>query len=136
MTNHEEPPESQLKPDPIQKLPPLPPGDQGPIIEFRVGPFPPPDELRQYEELLPGFTDRSMTFIESEQRAQIDAQNQVSSNQRLQIILSGVISALTIIAGVILALLGYPSQGIIFGLGGTLLGTIRFIIGRFFNGHG
>ncbi|MYD32030.1 MAG: DUF2335 domain-containing protein [Nitrospira sp. SB0661_bin_20] len=135
-TRKEELPESQPEPEHIQRLLQSPPGEPGALIEFRIGPLPPPNELQQYEKILPGFTDRSMKIIEDEQRAQTNVQNQMLSNERLRINWSGVTTILAIISGVVLAWLGYPLPGVVFGLGGTLFGTIRFIIRRFFNGQG
>lgn len=87
MTTHkEELPESQPEPENIQRLLQSPPGEPGSLIEFRIGPLPPPHELRQYEEILPGFTDRSMKIIEDEQKAQTNVQNQMLSNDRLLIV--------------------------------------------------
>jgi uncharacterized membrane protein len=41
-------------------------------VEYRSSPYPAPAELRQYEEILPGFTERilSLTERESEHRIQ------------------------------------------------------------------
>jgi uncharacterized membrane protein len=41
-------------------------------VQYRSSPYPAPDELRQYEEILPGFTDRilSLTERESDHRIQ------------------------------------------------------------------
>lgn|GEM_PF-6117017 len=41
-------------------------------VQYRSSPYPAPDELRQYEEILPGFTDRvlALTERESEHRIQ------------------------------------------------------------------
>ena len=137
MTTHKEDlPESQPESENIQRLLSSPPGEPGPLIELRIGPLPPPNELRQYEEILPGFADRNMKIIEDEQKAQTNVQNQMLSNERLRINWSGGITILAIISGVVLAGLGYPLPGVVFGLGGTLFGTIRFIIRRFFNGQG
>ena len=137
MTTHKEDlPESQPESENIQRLLSSPPGEPGPLIELRIGPLPPPDELRQYEEILPGFADRNMKIIEDEQKAQTNVQNQMLSNERLRINWSGGITILAIISGVVLAGLGYPLPGVVFGLGGTLFGTIRFIIRRFSNGQG
>ena len=140
MTNHEElpevPPESPPESENLQRLPQSPPGEPGPFIELRIDPFPPPAELRQYEQILSGFTDRRMTFIENEQRAQIKAQDQMSKNERLRINGSVLVTSLSIISGVVLAWLGYPLQGVALGLGGTLLKTIQLIVNRFFNGQG
>ncbi len=86
MTTHKEDlPESQPEPENIQRLLSSPPGEPGPLIELRIGPLPPPNELRQYEEILPGFADRNMKIIEDEQKAQTNVQNQMLSNERLRI---------------------------------------------------
>jgi uncharacterized membrane protein len=35
-------------------------------VTYRSSPYPPPDDLRQYEEILPGFTDRILSLTERE----------------------------------------------------------------------
>ena len=53
-------------------------------LEFRLGPLPPPDDLKQYEQLSPGITDRMMTLIENEMAAQTKAQNDNAEPSNLE----------------------------------------------------
>jgi uncharacterized membrane protein len=51
-------------------------------IQMWQGPYPPPDAVRQYEEILPGAFDRMIAMAEQAQAAQIEANNHAQNYLR------------------------------------------------------
>lgn len=88
-------------------------GQVAPAFEAFIGPMPHPDFLERYEEILPGFSNRSLTILETEQknRYEIDKQaldlseKQIEHNTK-RLIIQRVTNTLvvTIIGGFGLAL--------------------------------
>lgn len=101
-------------------------------VEFRFGPLPPPDDLKQYEQLSPGITDRMMTLIENEMAAQAKAQTIMLNHQTWKIRGSAIISVLSLAVAAFFAWLGHPVPAVLVGIGGPILNTIHFIVARIF----
>jgi uncharacterized membrane protein len=98
--------ETTLAPN-LQKLPPQ--ERQHVIQEVTMmvgmaGPVPPPAIARQFEEMCPGFVDRSLKMAETAQRAEIDAsadERQKNQNYRIfGMTCAGLITLTLIISGV------------------------------------
>lgn len=51
------------------------PTSQQILVQATQSPYPPPDHVRQYEEILPGVFDRIVTMTERAQAAQIESMN-------------------------------------------------------------
>jgi uncharacterized membrane protein len=103
--------ETKLAPN-LQRLPPQ---DRQHVIEevtmmmvSMAGPLPPPVIARQYEEMCPGFVDRSLKMAETAQRAEIDAsadERQKNQNYRIfGMACAGVITLTLIASGVYIAI--------------------------------
>lgn len=101
-------------------------------VEFRFGPLPPPDDLRQYEQLSPGIADRMMTLIENEMAAQTKAQTKMLNNQTWKIRGSVIISVVSLAVAAYFAWLGYPIPAVFVGIGGPILNVIQSLIIRIF----
>ncbi len=104
------------------------------------GPLPPPEWLRQYEEVLPGIADRMMTLVESEVSNQHDA---AAHHRRMQeeAVSAGitmakrgqVVAALLglsfLVAAVVLALTGNALLGGVIGLADLVGIVVSFTLG-------
>ena len=109
------------------------------------GPMPPPDLLRQYEEIIPGSAERLLAMAEREARhrhtmEQTALQAEVELNQQL---LHGhqegekrgqrfalTIALVAIIGGLCTVIEGHPIAGTLFGGTGLGLIVIAFIRGK------
>lgn len=103
-------------------------------IKSYSGPIPSPEQLREFEAILPGLANRLVTMAENQSAHRIQTEKIVVNSQQRQ---SGVgqylgffISVLAICGGIFLAVNGHP------GVGGTLtsgtvisLATI-FVLGK------
>jgi len=79
-------------------------------LQVRSSPYPAPDELRQYEELLPGFTERILALTERESAHRIqDEQSQTHA------IIALAKRGQTYAFIVVLALIGVGGAGILSG---------------------
>jgi len=129
--------ETTLAPN-LQKLPPR---ERQTVIEevttmvAMSGPLPPPDIARQYEEICPGFVDRSLKMAEMAQQAEIDAdfdERQKNQNYRFFGMTCAVVITLSLIgAGVYIAVTVNVYAGIVTALTTFVASAIvTFIKGR------
>ena len=99
------------------------------------GPLPPPAIARQYEELCPGFVDRSLRMAEKAQDASIaDAQDRRDKNQFYRLfgmVCAGILSLSLIIAGSFIVVNGHIVAGTITVLVSFIASVVvAFIKGR------
>lgn len=104
------------------------------------GPLPPPEWLRQYEEVLPGIADRMMALVESEVSNQHDASAHDRQMQE-RVVSAGitmakrgqVVAALLgfsfLVAAVVLALTGNPLLGGVIGIADLVGIVVSFALG-------
>lgn len=95
------------------------------------GPIPPPELLRQFDEIIPNGADRifKMTEEQSAHRREIE-KSVVDANNRdslLGILFGGVIGITGVLSGAYLISLGHPVAGTIFS-GGTLVSLVGVYI--------
>ena len=122
----------------LQKLPPQ---DRQHVIQEVTmmvgmsGPLPPPAIARQYEELCPGFIDRSLKIAETAQQAEIDAasdERQKNQNYRMFGMGCAVLITLTLIAaGVYIAV----NLNVYAGIATSLITFVAGAIATFINGR-
>ena len=104
------------------------------------GPLPPPEWLRQYEQVLPGVADRMMALVESE----VSKQHDESAHRRLmqeRAVAAGIsmakrgqaVAALLglsfLVAAVVLALAGNPLLGGVIGIADLVGIVVSFALG-------
>jgi uncharacterized membrane protein len=129
--------ETTLAPN-LQKLPPQ---DRQHVIQEvtmmvgMAGPLPPPAIARQFEEICPGFVDRSMKMAETAQRAEIDAsadERQKNQNYRIfGMACAGLITLTLIISGVYIAI----SVNVYAGVGTALTTFVASAVAAFIKGR-
>lgn len=99
------------------------------------GPLPPPDIARQFEEMCPGFVDRSLKMAEKAQQAEIDAdsdERQKNQNYRFFGMACAVAITLSLIgAGVYIAV----AVNVYAGVGAALITFVASAIVTFINGR-
>ena len=97
------------------------------------GPIPPPDLLRKYEEINPGFADRIMRQAEAQTAHRIEIEKKVISSDIIKsylgIIFAFIIGVIGTGGGLYLASIGLISQGLVMSGG-----SIATIIGAFIYG--
>jgi uncharacterized membrane protein len=106
-------------------------------ISFRQAPYPTPGDLRQYEAIHPGFTDRILTLTEREtehriQQERLQTRATIKLANRGQVFAFIVVMTL-VIGGIVSILAGHSVEGLI-GLaaaGGTV--AAAFIAPRVFS---
>jgi uncharacterized membrane protein len=94
------------------------------LVSYRSAPYPTPGDLRQYEEIHPGFTDRilSLTERESEHRIQEERlQNRATIDLAKRGQKYGLIVVVAFIAAATAAILtGHSVEGLVALAGGTV----------------
>jgi uncharacterized membrane protein len=117
------------------------------IAQFQISaefstPFPPPEFLRRYKEILPEAPERILSMIEAESKhrrsleskhlqAQIDYQIAQRSERRLGQWLGFFIGTIAILAGAITSIFGNPVAGGFIGTGGVVGLVAVFVLGRY-----
>ena len=105
------PPFAQLVPKPAQTL-----AQFAITAQHFSGPIPPPEMMRKYEELLPGFANRIMSMAEgqSTHRQTLEAKVVSSNcaNERIGMVFGFVICVLAISTGAFLVLHGKSASGL------------------------
>lgn len=106
------------------------------IVQQEVfsGPIPHPRLLAEYERLLPGSMDRFMKMAEQQQNHRIDLEekavaSQLKSNERGQVF-GFILSALVIISGIVLFVIGMPWFGIPIIVGMVAVLVVLFVRGK------
>jgi uncharacterized membrane protein len=101
------------------------------------GPVPPPAMAASYEQLCPGFVDRTLTLVENEQRAAVEAaadERQKNDRYRREgLWIAAGITLSLIVSGVLITFLlpESPGWGIATIFGGPLVGLLTvFVRGR------
>ena len=90
----------------------------------RIGPLPPPDELREYEVILPGMANRLLVMVEKEQKIQ---------RSRVR---GAILVALALVAVAALAVWqGAPYAAIPLGFVGIVAGVGQVAVDRLLNGR-
>jgi uncharacterized membrane protein len=89
-------------------------------IEVRSSPYPPPHDLQQYENILPGFTERILSLTERESEHRIQEERQ-QTRATIDLARSGQKYAFVLV----LAMIGVGGAGIltghsVVGLGGVI----------------
>ena len=138
MADQEELPHLPQKPDPkkvIHQAPLVPLGGQVAQLEFRIGPLPPPTELKKYDEVLPGLANRLMSLVENEQAIQDKEQTAILKNEKRKIDGSIIVSIFLILLSALSLWLGYPEAAIVFGVSGPLSPVVRALANRWLNGQ-
>ncbi|ERO40943.1 DUF2335 domain-containing protein [Lactiplantibacillus plantarum] len=96
------------------------------------GPLPPPQQLKEYNDVLPGAADRILKMAErqSEHRQKMEGQVVESNtkNSRLGVIFAFLLGAMIIGGGIYLAAIGHP-YGTWFSLGGVVSLVGVFVYG-------
>lgn len=123
------------------KLDKLPPQERREFIKEitmmvgMAGPLPPPAIARQFEEMCPGFVDRSLKMAEVAQRAAIDAsadERQKNQNYRtFGMTCAGLITLTLIISGVYIAI----SVNVYAGVGTALITFVASAVAAFIKGR-
>ncbi len=79
------------------------------------GPLPPPNQLRRYEEIVPGAAERILSMTEFQARHRIQMERTVilgdSKRSYLGLGAAFILSALVIIGGIYVIVAGYPWAG-------------------------
>lgn len=107
----------------------------------RVGPLPPPAEMREYEAVLPGFAERVLAQWEKDQehartmdRAAVGEHGRIValeySDRRWGQGFGFAIAVAAIIAAVVVAHFGHPVSGATLGIGAVGGIVATFVIGR------
>jgi uncharacterized membrane protein len=119
----------------------LPPQDRQTFIQgvttlvTMAGPLPPPAIARQFEEMCPGFVDRSLKMAETAQRAEIDARaDERQKNQNYRVFgmaCAGLITLTLIISGVYIAV----NVNVYAGVGTALITFVASAVAAFINGR-
>ena len=90
----------------------------------RVAPFPPPEELKEYEEILPGMANRLLVMVEKEQRIQRSR------------VWGAILVALALVAVAALAVWqGAPYAAIPLGFVGIVAGVGQVAVDRLLGGR-
>lgn len=89
-------------------------------VRSRSAPLPSPDELRRYEEILPGLADRIVKMAEKEQDIRKEGMQGFISNDRRRIRGSVVVSLFLIVGAVCCAVIGQSGVGGILGVSGVV----------------
>lgn len=104
------------------------------------GPLPPPAIAREYEEICPGFVDRSLRMAEKAQDASIEAgQDERDKNQFYRLFgmaCAAILSGLLVIGGLLIAYFVNPWAGVVTALV-SFIGSVvvAFIDGRPLRDH-
>lgn len=106
------------------------------IVQQEVfsGPIPHPRLLAEYEKLQPGSMDRFMTMAEKQQDHRMELEDkaiasQLKSNERGQVF-GFILSALVIISGIVLFVIGMPWFGIPIIVGMVTVLVVLFVKGK------
>lgn len=103
------------------------------IEESWAGPLPSPEDLKKYEDTLPGAADRILSMAEFQQHIQNEALYQSSANIKRRISRSFWVSLGVVIVAGIAAWNGFSGAAITLALGGSVTALIRFLIEKVFN---
>lgn len=125
-----------LEPEIEQILSRLPPGTPPDVLEYisqtmsYSGPLPPPGMMAQYNEALPGLTDRIMKLTESEQGIRRRDNGWILFNDSLRVFGSILVSLGLIAAGVYCGVIGEPWLGGVLGTSGAVAGLASKLLSR------
>ena len=120
-----------LPPDkPHQAIDPQEPSGQQLSVEVRFGPLPPSEELKEYEKILPGITERKMALIENEVKQNWKFQHKIANNNLLKTVGAIVVPLTSFVLAGWLAWLDYPAYAVIVAIGGPALHALRSFIMR------
>ena len=113
--------------------PELAKGTKNSILIARSAPLPLPSELKEYEKILPGITDRMMTSYEKQQAHRMELEKMVVrsgvSNTRLGQIFAFILSTIVLSGGILLILKGMNIAGY-----SVLVTSTATLIGAFLYG--
>lgn len=84
------------------------------------GPIPPPEILRQYEELVPGSAERLIIMAEETRKESQRAASKELGNDRLKILLASLVSIFLIAAAVYCGIIGQTAIGVTLGGSGIV----------------
>jgi hypothetical protein len=103
------------------------------VLMARSSPLPPPSELREYEQIAPGITDRLMTSVEKQQNHRMELEKTViktdSARSLRGQVFAFILAAIAIIGGIVLLLKGLNIAGL-----SVLVGTTTTLSGAFIYG--
>ena len=117
--------------------PELAKGNKNSILIARSAPLPLPSELKEYEKILPGITDRMMSSYEKQQAHRMELEKMVVrsgvSNTRLGQIFAFILSTIVLSGGILLIFKGLNIAGfsILVASTATLIGA--FLYGKLQN---
>lgn len=98
------------------------------------GPFPPPEVMNQYEQLMPGFTERSFKLFEKQVEHRIQIESKVigsnSRNQTIGVISAAIITAGSIAGSIWLISIGKDASGLTALISSLVALAGVFIIGK------
>lgn len=89
------------------------------------GPLPSPEDLRKYNEVLPGAADRILTMAETEQQIRADGQAGILANNRLRINRATLLGMSLIVVAGIATWIGRTEIALPLGLMGTVAALLR-----------
>ena len=108
---------------------------QGQIqIKSYSGPIPSPEQLAEFETILPGLADRLVSMAENQSAHRIETEKFVVRSQQRQSgvgqVLAFIIAVLAICGGIYLTVIGHPEVGIVLS-GGTVVSLVGiFVLGK------
>ncbi len=101
---------------------------------FYSGPIPPASELAKYAEIDKNLPNRILTIAESQKNHRIDIENKIVISQliesRIGQMFAFCLGVLGILASVVIAYLGYPTQAVVFGSGTIVALVTVFLVGK------
>lgn len=103
------------------------------VLMARSSPLPPPKELQEYEQIVPGITDRLMASLEKQQNHRMELEKTVIKTDALRSlrgqVFAFILAAIAIIGGIVLLLKGLNIAGL-----SVLVGTTTTLSGAFIYG--
>ena len=94
-----------------------------------IGPLPSPEELKQYENILPGSAERILSMAERQSEHRQFLEKRDSQDQHLGIVFAFTLALAALVAGCVVVLNGHPILGSLFGLSGVGGIVATFIYG-------
>ena len=84
-----------------------------------IDPLPSSEELKQYENILPGSAERILSMAERQSEHRQFLEKRDSQDQHLGIVFAFTLALAALVAGCVVVLNGHPIPGSLFGLSGV-----------------